>query len=298
MFQILDKVSCGNLTGIPSKLPELTHDIFLMIEIAVPVLLVILGTIDLFKGITANKEDEMAKGRKMFVKRLIIGAAVFFIVAIVKLVINFLDNSTNSGNIISCMNCFLNAGSDCRPSEFEYLDCYLNGYNFQLRNDGLIPAASVSGNDIPIDVIDADDSLFNRYNSDKCPSYKEYEGIAEEKDGYWYFKIVRRPNSDIVSSWTCTLSTYTYTMYMDGTVYYGGTGDGKIFSEYNSGFKPTEKNQCPSKDEWTVSIKAADKPSTYSFNIVKKTESNNSNTVSNNKNDSNYNKEEIRKVLD
>ena len=108
MFQVLAKVACGNLTGIPSKIPNLTSEIFTLIEIAIPVLLVIMGTIDLFKGITANKEDEMVKGRKLFVKRLITGVLVFFIIAITKLVIEFVDNESSSATIVKCMDCFVN----------------------------------------------------------------------------------------------------------------------------------------------------------------------------------------------
>lgn len=113
MLQVLAKVACGNLTGIPAKIPNLTSEIFTIIEIAVPVLLVIMGTIDLFKGITADKEDEMVKGRKMFVKRLITGVLVFFILAITKMVIGFVDNDKSSSTIIKCMDCFINY-PDCR----------------------------------------------------------------------------------------------------------------------------------------------------------------------------------------
>ncbi len=110
MFEVLAKVSCGNITDIPSKLPKLTSEVFLLLEIAIPVLLVIMGTLDLFKSITSNKEDEMAKGRKMFLKRLITAAIVFFIIAITKLIISFLD-SDNSTALIDCMDCFIS--NDC-----------------------------------------------------------------------------------------------------------------------------------------------------------------------------------------
>lgn len=110
MFEILAKVSCGNIMDIPSKLPKLTSEVFLLLEIAIPVLLVIMGTLDLFKSITSNKEDEMAKGRKMFFKRLITAAIVFFIIAITKLIISFLD-SDNSTTLIDCMDCFIS--NDC-----------------------------------------------------------------------------------------------------------------------------------------------------------------------------------------
>ena len=112
MIQVLVKnpVSCGNLSNIPGKIPELTSDIFLLIQIAVPVVLVIMGMIDLFKAITASKEDEMTKARSLFVKRLIIGALVFFIFAIVKLLIGFINSKTTTNNLTDCMECFLNNG--------------------------------------------------------------------------------------------------------------------------------------------------------------------------------------------
>ena len=100
------KVSCGNITGIPKKVPEITSYIVTMIEIIVPIILVIFGTLDLFKGITANKEEEMKKGYQIFIKRLILAALVFFVIAIVKFVTSIVD-SASSGDVSSCMDCFL-----------------------------------------------------------------------------------------------------------------------------------------------------------------------------------------------
>ena len=56
------KVSCGNVTEIPAKIPELISFAVTMIQIAVPIILVVMGSMDLFKGITAQKEDEIKKG--------------------------------------------------------------------------------------------------------------------------------------------------------------------------------------------------------------------------------------------
>ena len=114
-FLATAKVSCGNLSGIPKKIPNLTSDIFLILEIAVPVILVIMGMLDMFKAITADKEDEMAKARKVFFKRLITGAIVFFVFAITKFVVSILDTDTNSQNIINCMDCFING--DCNDPD-------------------------------------------------------------------------------------------------------------------------------------------------------------------------------------
>ena len=71
------------------------------------IVLVIMGMLDLFKGIYAQKEDEIKKGQQIFIKRLITAALVFFVVLIVKLVISLVADDKGTG-IIECASCFLN----------------------------------------------------------------------------------------------------------------------------------------------------------------------------------------------
>lgn len=107
-----EKVSCGNIGQIPAKGPELVHMFILIAQIAVPIILVILGMIDLAKGIMSQKEDDIKKGQKTFINRLIMGAVIFFIVALVKLLVGIVvDNTGNRQNIIACIDCFVN--NDC-----------------------------------------------------------------------------------------------------------------------------------------------------------------------------------------
>lgn len=109
------KVYCGReeegrITGIPKKIPQLTSMIVTIIQIAIPIILVLFGSIDLFKGITAGKEDEIKKGQQMFIKRLIVGALIFFVVVIVKFLISVIAE-TNKDNIADCVDCFIS--NDC-----------------------------------------------------------------------------------------------------------------------------------------------------------------------------------------
>ena len=90
---------------IDSKIPNLTHTIIVVIKIVVPIILVILGMIDLLKGITAQKEDEIKKGQHILIKRLITGALVFFVVSIVQFLISFVADDEG---IMKCASCFLN----------------------------------------------------------------------------------------------------------------------------------------------------------------------------------------------
>jgi len=100
------KVSCGNITDIPARIPRLTSKVITIIQIAIPVILVIMGSMDLFKGITAQKDDEIKKSQQIFVKRLIYAALIFFVVVIVKFLISLVaENSTT--NIVDCIDCFI-----------------------------------------------------------------------------------------------------------------------------------------------------------------------------------------------
>ena len=93
---------------IDAKIPDTVHTIVLALQIIVPILLVIFGMIDLIKAVVAGKEDEIKKAQGVFVKRLIAGALVFFVIAIVKLLINFAANfGENESSMWDCINVFL-----------------------------------------------------------------------------------------------------------------------------------------------------------------------------------------------
>ena len=114
LLQVLD-VCQGQIgaTGLPSKIAFTIASIIRIIQIAVPILLIIWGMLDLGKAVMAQKEDEIKKGQQTFVKRLIAAVLVFFITTIVKLVVNlFADENSN---IWSCINSIINCSdTDCK----------------------------------------------------------------------------------------------------------------------------------------------------------------------------------------
>lgn len=109
-----DIASCeSSIKGalIDEKIPNIVSTIITVIKIVVPVLLVIMGMLDLMKGVTAGKEDEMKKAQGLFIKRLISGALVFLVVTIVQLIISFVADEEDKPNISTCSKCFING--DC-----------------------------------------------------------------------------------------------------------------------------------------------------------------------------------------
>ncbi len=106
---ILDAREICSSIGV--EISTFIHNIILLIKIAVPIVLVILGMIDLGKGVVASKEDEIKKGQHTFIKRLIAGIIVFFIVSLTQLVIGIIDKES-AGEFWNCANKIMNGTVD------------------------------------------------------------------------------------------------------------------------------------------------------------------------------------------
>lgn len=101
-----EKVTCGGM-NLPKKIPELTSWAVTFIQVLVPVILVIMSMVDLVKAMSSQKEDEIKKGQKVLVKRIVLAVIIFLFVALVKFVISIVANSTDTNNIVSCISCFI-----------------------------------------------------------------------------------------------------------------------------------------------------------------------------------------------
>lgn len=98
------KITCKGLFGSkkdPDSLRSLINEILEYPRIIVPVLVIVLGMIDLAKAVVASKEDEMKKAQATFVKRLIIGVAFFLIPVFVDIMMWLADIVWN-GMYTSC----------------------------------------------------------------------------------------------------------------------------------------------------------------------------------------------------
>ena len=100
--------SGGSLCGgvcVPTSIINIIRTIVTIIKIGVPIILVVLGMIDMGKAVASQKEDEIKKGQKILISRCIAAGIVFFVVAIVKLLVNIIDtdDNGNSGKPTECL---------------------------------------------------------------------------------------------------------------------------------------------------------------------------------------------------
>lgn len=98
LINILD-VGCDS---IPEEITSILSSVVTLIQIGIPIILVIMGMIDLGKAVTSQKEDEVKKAQSMLIKRLIYGVLIFLVVAIVKFVLGIVGDS--AGEAISCLS--------------------------------------------------------------------------------------------------------------------------------------------------------------------------------------------------
>ena len=69
----------------------LMNQILGTVRIIVPILIILLGTIDFAKAVLAGKEDNMKKAQSTFIKRLIAGLAVFLIPTFINIIMGLAD---------------------------------------------------------------------------------------------------------------------------------------------------------------------------------------------------------------
>ncbi len=99
--------SCGTIgLEFNGMIPYIVASIVTIIKIVVPILLIIFGMIDLVKAVTAGKEDEIKKAQTVFIRRLVMGILVFFVVVIVQMLVTFVSNKDR--NVANCFRCFIN----------------------------------------------------------------------------------------------------------------------------------------------------------------------------------------------
>ena len=104
-------VTCGSIKELPKKVLELSNTIVNVLQIAVPVILIIMGMIDLVKAISSQKDDELKKAQGVLIKRLIIGVLFYFIIFIVKLLLSAIGG--NKDGLWNCVQCFISNADKC-----------------------------------------------------------------------------------------------------------------------------------------------------------------------------------------
>ena len=99
--------SCGGIC-VPDQITGIVSTIVTIIKIGVPIILIVMGMIDMGKAVASQKDDEIKKGQKTLISRCIAAGIVFFVTAIVQLLVSIVATGDNDKNIWTCVSKFVN----------------------------------------------------------------------------------------------------------------------------------------------------------------------------------------------
>lgn len=101
-------VMCGTSLEIDQRLPRFVSNIYNLLKIVTPFVMIIMGMLDFAKATVAQDADATSKAGKKFINRLVAGLAVFFVLQLVQFTADLLAKSGAGENVVPCMNCLLN----------------------------------------------------------------------------------------------------------------------------------------------------------------------------------------------
>lgn len=89
------------------KIWKFVGEIVTIIKICIPVLILVLGIIDLGKAVVSSQEKEVGKAAGQLLKRFLAGVIIFFIPTLVNLGMGLIDDASDL-NYKPCTECVAN----------------------------------------------------------------------------------------------------------------------------------------------------------------------------------------------
>ena len=111
MIQILDDVIVNiesNCYGFDSLVRVIRDGVFPIVQIAIPIILLVLCTFDLGRAVIGSDDKENKKILKRIVRRLVYAILIFFFITVINLVFTMVGSITDNEDLIKWSNCWNN----------------------------------------------------------------------------------------------------------------------------------------------------------------------------------------------
>lgn len=108
-MQILDAVVVNvdsNCYGFDFLVRVIKDGVFPILQIAIPIILLVLCTFDLGKAVIGSDDKENKKLQKRIIRRLVYAILIFFMVTVVNLVFSMVGSITENESLIRWSNCW------------------------------------------------------------------------------------------------------------------------------------------------------------------------------------------------
>ncbi len=102
LINVLDGCEIAGV-NVPPEITKIIGGVITAIQWGVPIVLVIFGSMDMFKAIASQKDEEIKKAQGTLLKRVMYAAIVFLIVPVLGLVIDIVGGGESMG----CLNSIL-----------------------------------------------------------------------------------------------------------------------------------------------------------------------------------------------
>jgi len=87
--------------------------VFFILKILIPLILIIFGSIDLFKAVIASKDDEIKKSVKTLLIRAVAGIIIFFVPTFINFIVSVIDDdNVYNGDFADCTKCMLDPNDE------------------------------------------------------------------------------------------------------------------------------------------------------------------------------------------
>ena len=108
-FQILDEVVINvesNCYGFDFIIRVIKEGIFPILQIAIPIILLVLCTFDLGKAVISNDDKENKKTIKRLIRRLVYAIVLFFFVTVINLAFTMISDITENEDLLRWSECW------------------------------------------------------------------------------------------------------------------------------------------------------------------------------------------------
>jgi len=100
-----DTFMCGGVIELPNVVSNLVHLAYMAIRIGIPIILLIVGMVDLGKAVVAQKEDEIKKAQGLLIKKVIAAVIVFLLFTLIRYAIGLVTPKDDAAtkNMWNCI---------------------------------------------------------------------------------------------------------------------------------------------------------------------------------------------------
>lgn len=101
-------VKCGDDVEFPAYLVKLCANIIGFIQVIVPVIIILVGMIELFKAVIASDEKKMSESKDSLIRKIIAGVMIYLVIAIIQFAFTAIPNFTDGDvDVMECVSYFI-----------------------------------------------------------------------------------------------------------------------------------------------------------------------------------------------